>query len=141
MTTTTEQTAHDHAITAIGLITDDVLGGILPGFPTTFAGLHDHVDANDYVAGAYSEGGLDLANEVATLIDGWLVRLAAAAAQPDGRRLPRGWRRGTQDEVACPHRDLSVCPTCATEPEVMDVFGAHYWVRNPVERMISVVTL
>ena len=45
------------------------------------------------------------------------------------KRLPRSLRRGTQDEIACCHRDLSVCPACAVE-----VYSVHYWIPDPRER-------
>jgi hypothetical protein len=52
------------------------------------------------------------------------------------KRLPRSLRRGTQDEIACCHRDLSVCPDCAKQyaPELVDVYGQHYWVPDPADR-------
>jgi len=50
--------------------------------------------------------------------------------------LPRGFRQGFDGDIACPHRDLSVCPTCALEhqPEIVESFGRHYWVTDPAER-------
>lgn len=51
------------------------------------------------------------------------------------KRLPKGFRKGTQDEIACPHRDLSCCPTCAAaHVELVDVAGRHYWYADPAER-------
>jgi hypothetical protein len=51
------------------------------------------------------------------------------------RRLPRGFRRGHDDSLACPHRDVSCCDACALKhPEIVDVVGAHFWVPDPSER-------
>lgn len=51
------------------------------------------------------------------------------------KRLPRGWRRGHQDDLACPHRDVSVCPPCAAaHAEVVEVYGQHYWMPDAEER-------
>lgn len=51
-------------------------------------------------------------------------------------RLPRGLRRGHDDSIACPHRDLSCCPECITKhaPALVEVGGRHYWVPDPSER-------
>lgn len=44
-------------------------------------------------------------------------------------RLPRGFRRGHDDTIACPHRDLSCCPACvAAQPMLFEVYGVHYWM-------------
>ena len=43
------------------------------------------------------------------------------------KRLPKGFRRGTQEEIACKHRDLSVCPDCATADFLVEVYGVHYF--------------
>ena len=52
------------------------------------------------------------------------------------KRLPRSLRRGTQGEIACCHRDLSVCPACAAKyaPDLVEVYSVHYWVPDPKER-------
>jgi hypothetical protein len=50
------------------------------------------------------------------------------------KRLPKGWREGHASDLACPHRDVSVCPLCAKRPEVMLVAGMHMWVPSPAER-------
>ncbi len=52
------------------------------------------------------------------------------------KRLPRPLRRGTQGEIACCHRDLSVCPACAAKyaPELVDVGGQHFWIPDAAER-------
>jgi hypothetical protein len=50
-------------------------------------------------------------------------------------RKPRGFREGHDGSLACPHRDVSVCPTCAAKhAEIVDVYGRHFWVADPVER-------
>jgi hypothetical protein len=52
------------------------------------------------------------------------------------KRLPRGFRRGHDDSLACKHRDVSCCGECATKyPEVVDVCGAHFWVPDEHERV------
>ena len=49
---------------------------------------------------------------------------------------PRSW--GEHPRMAtliCPHRDLSVCPSCAeSTPECVEVYGSHYWIADPDER-------
>ncbi len=50
-------------------------------------------------------------------------------------RLPKGWREGHEGDLACPHRDCSVCPPCAaSRPEVVEVYGLHFWVSDAAER-------
>lgn len=50
-------------------------------------------------------------------------------------RLPRGFRRGHGEDLACPHRDVSTCPACAAEhEEIVEVYGTHYWIGDPTER-------
>jgi len=50
-------------------------------------------------------------------------------------RLPRGFRRGHDDSLACPHRDVSCCDACAAKHvEIVDVVGAHFWIPDPAER-------
>jgi hypothetical protein len=39
---------------------------------------------------------------------------------------PLFWRTNADGSLACPHRDLSVCPLCAAHPDVYDIAGAHY---------------
>lgn len=42
--------------------------------------------------------------------------------------LGKGWTDGHDGALACPHRDISVCPPCASgDPRVVDVYGAHYF--------------
>lgn len=48
--------------------------------------------------------------------------------------LPQGWREGHEGEAICPHRDMSVCRECATRPEIVDVYGKHYWIDDAEER-------
>ena len=51
------------------------------------------------------------------------------------KRLPRGFRRGHDDTIACPHRDMSCCTECANKhAELVDVYGVHYWIPNEAER-------
>lgn len=51
------------------------------------------------------------------------------------KRLPKGFRRGHDDSLACPHRDVSCCDECVeTHPEIVDAFGACYWVPDERER-------
>lgn len=50
-------------------------------------------------------------------------------------KLPKGFRRGHDDSLACPHRDVSCCEACAkTHEEIVDAAGQHYWVSDPKER-------
>lgn len=42
-------------------------------------------------------------------------------------RNPSTWRTNADGSLVCPHRDLSVCAECARHPEVIEVYGAHYW--------------
>ncbi len=49
--------------------------------------------------------------------------------------LPKGWREGHGGDLACPHRDCSVCPACAAaHVECVEVYGQHFWVPNERER-------
>lgn len=51
------------------------------------------------------------------------------------KRLPRGFRRGHDDSLACKHRDLSCCPECVAKyPEIVNVVGRHFWVPDEQER-------
>lgn len=37
--------------------------------------------------------------------------------------------------LVCPHRDLSVCPPCAaSDPAIVDVVGAHFYIPDPDDR-------
>jgi hypothetical protein len=64
--------------------------------------------------------------------------------RPRSKRLPHGFRRGTDGAVACPHRDLSCCPDCyrAHPDHLVDVAGAAFWYGLPedadaMRRMIA----
>lgn len=51
------------------------------------------------------------------------------------RRRPASLRLGHDGSLACRHRDISCCTECAAaHPEVVEVYGVHYWVSDPVER-------
>jgi hypothetical protein len=50
-------------------------------------------------------------------------------------RRPRGFRAGHDGSLACPHRNVTCCPQCAGEyPEIVEVYGRHFWVADPAER-------
>lgn len=50
------------------------------------------------------------------------------------KRMPRGFRTGHSGNIACPHRDVSCCDDCAkNNPEIVEVFGQHFWESDPVE--------
>ena len=52
-----------------------------------------------------------------------------------GRRLPKGYRRGHDDSIACPHRDVSCCEACALRHvEIVEAAGNHYWIADKAER-------
>lgn len=56
---------------------------------------------------------------------------------PKTSRLPKGFRRGHDGSLACPHRDCSTCEDCAgTYSEIVDVVGAHFWIADPEERAV-----
>ena len=49
--------------------------------------------------------------------------------------LPPGFRLGHDEQLACPHRDCSTCDDCVkAHPEIVEVFGAHFWMADEVER-------
>ncbi len=49
---------------------------------------------------------------------------------------PQGFREGHTGDLACPHRDLSVCDGCdEAHDEIVDVVGQHFWVADPRERV------
>lgn len=51
------------------------------------------------------------------------------------KRMPRGFRTGHGGNIACPHRNLSCCGTCAKEhEEIVEVYGQHFWLATPQER-------
>ena len=49
-------------------------------------------------------------------------------------RLPAGFRTNADDSLACAHRDVSVCTSCASRDDVVDVYGAHYYVPDAADR-------
>ena len=52
------------------------------------------------------------------------------------KRLPRGFRRGHTDNLACPHRDVTCCDECAAKHlEIVEVYGQHFWVPDQGERV------
>jgi hypothetical protein len=44
------------------------------------------------------------------------------------------YRSNADGTAVCPHRDLSVCPHCATDPTLVEVAGAHYHLPDPADR-------
>lgn len=45
------------------------------------------------------------------------------------------FREQADGSLVCPHRDLSVCPPCAaSDPAIVDVVGAHFYVPDPADR-------
>ena len=49
-------------------------------------------------------------------------------------RKPKGFRQSFNEEMACAHRDVSVCPECANKyANIVEVAGTHYWVRDYAE--------
>lgn len=44
------------------------------------------------------------------------------------------FRTNADGSLVCQHRDLSCCPVCSDRPEIVDVYGHHYFVPDPVER-------
>ncbi len=60
-------------IALIEIIADGKAGKV-PRHAATFAALHEHVDANDYLEDAYAFGGIAFASEVAALVDSVLQR-------------------------------------------------------------------
>lgn len=60
---------------------------------------------------------------------------ATAKFLPKTKRMPRGFRKGHDGSIACPHRDKSCCNDCAkAHEEIVDIVGAHFWIANPVDR-------
>lgn len=51
-------------------------------------------------------------------------------------RLPHSFREGHSGDLACPHRDVSCCSSCAhAHPEIVEVYGQHFWVADLAERV------
>jgi len=43
------------------------------------------------------------------------------------KRLPKGFRHGHDDSLACPHREVTCCEECAAaNREIIEVYGRHY---------------
>lgn len=40
--------------------------------------------------------------------------------------MPWTWTTNADGSLVCPHRDLSVCPSCAELPQVVEAAGAHF---------------
>jgi len=58
------------------------------------------------------------------------------------KRLPKGFRRGHDDSLACPHREVTCCPECAgSNPEIIEVFGRHYWISDEKEHAETLAML
>lgn len=51
------------------------------------------------------------------------------------------FRTQADGTAVCPHRDLSVCPPCATDPAIVEVAGAHYHLPDPADRAALVAML
>jgi hypothetical protein len=52
------------------------------------------------------------------------------------KRMPKGFRKGHDESIKCPHRDVSCCPNCAkANEEIVEVYGRHFWICDQVERM------
>lgn len=49
-------------------------------------------------------------------------------------RAARPVRYNADGSAVCRHRDLSVCPACATDPRYVEVVGAFYFVPDETER-------
>jgi hypothetical protein len=43
-------------------------------------------------------------------------------------------RTNADGSAVCPHRDLSVCPSCADNLAMVEVAGVHYFIPDPAER-------
>lgn len=50
-------------------------------------------------------------------------------------RLPKGFRRGHQENIACPHRDITCCDDCAAKhsDNIVESYGQHFWF-SPAEK-------
>lgn len=55
-------------------------------------------------------------------------------------RLPKGFRTGHCGDVACPHRDLSVCPECGSSDFLVEVYGQHFFAPDGREAAILMLT-
>jgi len=51
-------------------------------------------------------------------------------------------QNGHDGSLICNHRDLGCCKACAdAHEEIVDVFGAHFWVDDETERAELVASL
>lgn len=49
--------------------------------------------------------------------------------------IPWHYRENADGTAVCPHRDLSVCPSCAaTDERLVEVAGAHFLIDDPAIR-------
>lgn len=56
---------------------------------------------------------------------------------PAGALPPKGWHEQADGTLVCPHRDLSVCPSCADAHEAcVEVVGAHFWLPDADDRAL-----
>jgi hypothetical protein len=74
-----------YADAIMGEIHDDMRAGTIPRDVGTFSGLHDHVDANQYLIDSLPDAGgdLDLSNAVADEVDRRLTAEAQAIADQE----------------------------------------------------------
>lgn len=57
------------------------------------------------------------------------VKVPTVAVIGERMNPPHGWHEQANGELVCPHRDLSVCPSCvAANPEAHDCAGARFWI-------------
>ena len=48
--------------------------------------------------------------------------------------LRDGWTEGHDDSAACPHRDVTVCPSCASEyADILIEAYQVYWIMPTIE--------
>lgn len=46
-----------------------------------------------------------------------------------------GFETGDEGDLICRHRDLSCCDACAAaHPEIIEVYGKHFWVADEETR-------
>lgn len=80
-----------YADAVIAMIREDVATGLLPAAVASFSGMHDHVDANQYVHDAGvpwgdDDGTYNTANAVTEEVDRHLA--AGEHRRPDGGKAP-----------------------------------------------------
>ena len=50
-------------------------------------------------------------------------------------KMPKGFHEGHTGNLACQHRDVTCCQKCAgAHPEIIEVYGQHFWVDDPRDR-------